>query len=215
MSGFHQHIREAIACNKQRRKLYASISNNRTRPLSNFLIWTEYLTLPIAKYYDRRGKKFNENGIMIVQEDFVPMDIAPYDQDVQFRNSFSKMIVDEIKSDTKKYLKETKGKIITVSDLKNRYTLTSNFYDDIEALEKNESVNFAMLKHVVESVAFICKNGIAYANQSNGKTIPLSASLFKLHHLGLKNALYFDKKANPFHVENIGILLNDMPKIEF
>ncbi len=213
MSGFHQHIKEAITCNKARRKLYATKSNNRTRTLSNSLIWTEQLTLPIAKYYDWKGKKFNENGIMIVCDDFVPMDIAPYDQEVPFRMSFTKKIVDEIKSENKKYLKETKGKIKTVSDLENRLSLTIHFYGFIEALEKNESVNFAMLKHVVESIAFICKNGMTYAHQSNSETIPLSSSLLKLHHLGLKNALFFDKKANPFHVENIGIILNDMPKI--
>ena len=72
-NSFRKHLIDAITVNKTRKPIYAAMTKGRSRPLSNFLIWNEYLILPIAWYFDIWARKFNQQGIGIISKDFISM----------------------------------------------------------------------------------------------------------------------------------------------
>lgn len=212
--GFYTHIQDAIIINTIRKVAYAKLSGGKTKGLSNALIISERLTLPIAKYYDRKGKIFNDQGIMIVQDDFVDMNISPFDRKVMHQSPWTDKVGKQIKSLLQEFLSTIPKKYESNEALKTVLDNGRYLHQSIEALEKEQDVHIAMTKHILESICFISKNGLKFSEQSQGSTRTLTRALIKLHQLALKNSLWMDKWGNKFHQQNIGILVNDMPTIE-
>jgi len=212
--GFHDHIQEAIVINKIRKIKYAKLSGGKTKGLSNALIFSEQLTLPIAKYYDKKGKIFNDKGVMVVKNDFVDMNISPLDREVKHRSAWTNKASISMKSFIQKFISTIPKKFESDESLKTVLDNGRNLYLSIEAFEKEEDIHTAMTKHLFESICFIIKNGLKFSEQSQGSTRPLTGALIKLHQLALKNCLWMDRWGNRFHQQNIGILVNDMPVIE-
>ncbi len=212
--GFYTHIQEAITINRIRKVAYARLSGGKTKSLSNALIISERLTLPIAKYYDRKGKIFNDQGIMVVQDDFVDMNIPSFDRKVIHQSAWTEKVSNRMKFLLQEFLSTIPKKYESNEALKTVLDNGRDLHQSIEALEKEQEVHLAMTKHLVESICFISNNGLKFSEQSQGSTRTLTGSLIKLHQLALKNSLWMDKWGNKFHQQNIGILVNDMPEIE-
>lgn len=211
--GFHSHIQEAIKINKGRKIQYAGLSRGRTKSLSNVLITSEILTRPIARYYDNKAKPFNSQGIMVVKEDFVDMDIPPYNTKVKYQSAWSKAFSNNLKALIVDFLKTIPKNYRSDQDIESVLSKGRKCYGLIEAMEKKYDIHCAMTKHMLESICFIGMNGIQYSKQSDGATLSLSGSIINWHKVALKNSLWMDKWANKFHQKNIGILVNDMPHI--
>jgi hypothetical protein len=209
-NSFCKHIKDAIKINQIRKPLYAQLSNGKTKFLSNTIIAFQVCLLPIAKYFDFLGKKFNRKNIFIIQDDFVSMDnINSYDLDVLRRNVAKKEIFEMLKNKIKAYKKLIKSSFSFFDISKT----TIRELDFIENLEHELSCNFIMLKHLLESIAYISLNSLNYLSLSNGKTIELSKKLINFHLFFLDKILFIDKTAQNFHQKNIGILINDIPHI--
>lgn len=67
------HIRDAIETNKFLRSKYADLSSGRSEKIFRFLINAEKMALPLALPFDRRSHAFQEKGIALFQNEFLPM----------------------------------------------------------------------------------------------------------------------------------------------
>ncbi len=215
MKGFYLHVKEAIQVNKERSKIYAGLTNGRSKSLSRLLIALEYLTLPIALLYDARGRKFNRNGIPIVANDFVPMDVKDPQIETSMRGTLNMSQNQEIKKMINEYSRSLKIKIWDQVQLEQVFETSLSFIKQIRAYEKDHKIHLSMLIHLVESLALIAKNGTGYAAMSDNKTIRLSSDLIQVHLMGIKRSMLIDARANIFHQEGIGIIVNDLPEIHF
>jgi len=209
MPGFVAHIKEAILINRERKQYYAQVSDGKSRGLSNFLITMEYLILPIAKYYDLRARKFNEQDIAIVKADFVEMDLKPKETHVHFRKILSQVNCDFLRTKIQDYIKTVRLE----SDPDTILKLSLDFLQFIKNKEQKLEIHLAMLCHLLESVIVISKNGKKYSQQSNCKTDKLTKGLLKLHFFAIRHCLVIDRRANEFHQMGIGIIVNDLPEI--
>lgn len=208
--GFEAHLLEAIEINTSRADTYAALSQDRSRKLSNALILSERLLLLTARVFDMRGLPFNKEGIGIVENDFVPMDLEhsaadpvypanPYNDDtIEFINQ----IIDSFKQ------LEKDASFIQIAEL------SVNVLHSIENYEEIHNLHIPMLKHTVESIGFAAINAVAYSCESEKSTDKLAKDLINLQIFGLGPlVIFFDEEANKFHQEGIGILVHDLPKI--
>ena len=208
--GFEAHLLEAIEVNSERAETYASLSQERTRKLSNALILSEQLLILTARVFDMRGVPFNKKGIGIIEEDFVPMHLEYSALDpVAPTNPFTKdttRFIEEIFQSFQPHKYEPDFEIVADLSVK---TLNS-----IEKYELEHNIFLPMLKHVIESIGFGAINAIFYSCQSEGSSDQLAKDLISLQIIGLGPLVTFlDREANQFHQEGIGILVNDLPKI--
>lgn len=213
MGTFYRHIKEAIALNSERRPRYAKMSKGKTKTLSNTLILFERLCLPIALYFDLKGRSYNRKNINIISEDFVPMLVEPYDKLVLNCNDLTIDVLNKIELELETFLVRTKARIRSQEDIEAHLTTTNKFLKTLLQIEATNQIHLAMLKHLTESLVFTLQNGIGYADQSQAKTIKLTSQMTFLNRIAIKNALFLDKKANKFHREGIGIIVNDLPQI--
>jgi hypothetical protein len=70
---FERHLREAIALNRVRAGPYAALSGGRSRLVSESLIASERLLLPLARWFDGRAEPYHRAGIPVLEAVFVPM----------------------------------------------------------------------------------------------------------------------------------------------
>jgi len=209
-----KHLREAIAINKKRRKIYIKLSNGKSKTLSNKLIFFEKLLILPAMIFDKKAKRFNKKGIPILQNDFVSMNGLPQPETPPiFTNKLPKKAFKELKQKIKKF------KTSVTSDLK-----TLNFeetlkrgkelYKLINIYENKFGCHLAMTKHVTESLNLIVHNGIKYREMSKGKTVKITKVMIKGHLSLLIPCLKtIDIHAQKLHKIKCGIIVNDMPEI--
>ncbi|GLR18673.1 hypothetical protein [Portibacter lacus] len=209
MSGFKSHIKEAIALNRKRKPYYARMTNGQSASLSSSLIFMERLVIPIASYFDWRALKFNKKGIPIVKNDFVPMQVKAMDT----MPKYTAALTDKILSDEQRKVISYLAELSLTSELNNIHDITLAYYETVQESELEHQVHFAMLLHMLESVILIARNGLEYDAQSKGQTKSLTMKLIKIHKIAIRNALKIDRRANLFHQENVGIIINDLPKI--
>ena len=74
---FESHLRDAIALNRARAKIYARLSGGRSRVVSEALILGERATMPLARWYDARAQPFHDAGVPLLRWIFVPMEDLP------------------------------------------------------------------------------------------------------------------------------------------
>lgn len=212
-NAFLQHIIDAIKINKKRRPVYAKMSGGKSLFISNMLILSEMMTLPVAFLFDKWALKFNRNGIKIVLNDFADMhNLPPPHQEPRFRNKSTKKDFIIFRQMVSQYRKQI-SKLISNGKLSNTTSIIDNLLKEITNNEKVLHVHFSMTKHIIESMLLIAGNGLKYAKQSDGKTQTLTSWLLRVHLLTLFIAPRFDFKAQTLHNNNIGILVNDLPVI--
>ena len=207
---FSAHIKEAIAINRKRKPLYASITCGKSKKLSNLIIFLQYCLLPVAKIFDRIGSKHNRKEIPIIANDFVSLENLPsHTQPVKRKNIADTDTFETIQGRLTLFAKNIHKK----TPFEEIFTKTHNELVFIKQVEDALSSNFSLLKHLLESICFISRNSISYERKSNGATSSLSYRLILLHILFLRKILFIDRWAQKFHQEDVGILVNDMPSI--
>lgn len=213
--GFAQHLKDAIALNRSRRDVYDRLSGGESRALSNRVILLEQLTLPAAHALDLWAKRYQKQGIPVMQEDFVPMqDVRSPFAPPRFRGVASASEAAAVDARLDAYRK-------TLSQALNRNDFTAiaeASYALLEALEATETetrTHWAMTKHLVESLGLAAMNAIGHAERSGGETQRLSRTLIRFQSLGLMGSVSIDRKAQAFHQRGIGIVVNDVPSIPF
>ena len=213
--GFAQHLKEALALNRTRRDVYDRLSGGGTRALSNKLIMLENLTLPAAYALDLWAKRFQKQGIPMMQEDFVSMQgvrspFAP----PRWRGVASDQDAAEVEGWLKAY-RDTIHQAVGKNDFAAIAEASYVLLERLEATEQAKQTHWAMSKHLIESLGLAAMNAIDYAARSDGETLKLSRTFLRFQSLGLLGTVSVDRKAQTFHQQGIGIVVNDMPMIPF
>ena len=208
---FQQHLKDAIEINKQRALYYKEQTNGRSVTISRALIVLEYLALPIAIYFEKQAKPFNQQGIMLVKHDFVPMQVADKTRQPPFQNALNVNALKYLQKNQKKLMRNINVAIKSQEGLMDLYECAKAHLAILEAFEEQHEIHLSMTKHLLESYLFIAKNGLRYAEQSENKTLKLSQRLLSLHQRLFTHTLKFDKAANHCHQMGVGILYNDLP----
>lgn len=207
---FSEHLKEAIDQNRNRRELYASISDNRSKFVSNGLIFGEKIAYLYSKGLNKKLKTYRDAGVPILCLDFIEMSKAPnyqgYEPPPLLKYSeVEKVDIESLKKTLKRLLRENK-------------------YNEITDLIKNELSNTlkydrynCLFKHVLESLgrtAFLTPHYIEHA-QSIGLKSPekILIRYLKMNIGTLNFSHYLDKRASTLQEKGIGILCRDVPHI--
>lgn len=213
--GFTEHLRDALASNRERREYYARMSNGASRALSDHVIRLETLTLPFALHFDLRADRFNRQGIAIVDGDLVPMSgVLPADTPPRHRSVAGKADLEKLDGWLDTYRAAVSG-ALAHRDFETIGRLTYDLLDRVEALEKTADAHFAMTRHVVESVGYAAQHSLAYREASKGQTDDLAARFIRLQAFGLTGTIAIDRRAQALHKRGLGIIVNDLPDIPF
>lgn len=212
VEGFEQHLKEAIELYKERKIQYAEQSDSATDKLFNKLILTETLLLPTAATFDARAVPFVKDGIMIIANDFVPMkDNLGFDYPMVAADKLTPRLVDEAKGILAELNVADSHDAFAIIEAANLALLSINDF------EHANNVYLPMTKHLIESLGFGALHSLYYRCESQESSYRLGQDLMLLQALAIKlgNSLSYDKDANEFHQQRIGILVNDLPHIPF
>lgn len=215
MSGFREHFHEARAVNRERRKLYADLTNGKSLFVSNILVWSEFLLYPVAWYFDIRAKKFNKIGISVISNDFVSLGNLPdLNEKPTYRNILTKNDLRDISQKMKRLRKGTRVELKQFRFYEVNKLIAASIVE-IESIQTQREVHIAMLKHILESAAFAAKNAIEHSTLNNYKLNRLAAHFISAQLLGTILSPRIDKAANRIHRIGYGIVVNDLPEIPY
>lgn len=84
---FKEHLKEAIATNRERRELYATLTNGESRKITRELIFAEKFGVAfMAPFYDRDAKIYQDHGINIVCDEMIsPYGVPVFNQKENFK----------------------------------------------------------------------------------------------------------------------------------
>lgn len=211
--GFAEHLNEAIALNTEREPLYYDATDGRTVGLSQLLITSERSLLPTAEEFDARALEFHAEGIPIVAADFVPMSGVPaYDAPIAHHGFLSEEARTAASTALDPLRTVDPAEFQEVADKAYQALLT------LAEIEATYDVHLAMTKHLLESPALAALHAIDYAALSDGRTSQLSTDLISYQlELPMERdlGLLVDAEANQYHMEGVGIIVNDVPHIPF
>lgn len=212
--GFRSHLADAIRLNTARRPIYMERTQGRSRSLSDDLIATERLCLPIAAYFDWRGRAFECEGIPVISGAFVAMDVPPAETPTRYTgraDAATLRAVARLLAGTGRRVREALWR----SDFALVAAACEEALQTLADLEKESSSHFAMCKHLVESLGLGALNGRECQVRSGGKATGLARDLIAIQLLALGRGPDADRRAQEFHALGVGILVNDMPAIPF
>ena len=179
------------------------------------LIRTEYMCLPFALAFDRRGKKFNEAGIPIIQDDFVPMEEIRDPRDPPlYANRAGRGEFEAVSAELNEYTRCLKDSAKSL-DFEQAVRDTARMLMTVAERETRCEAHFAMLRHVLESIGLAAVNAIRFAELSAGKTRLLSRDLLLFETRGVRTSVRLDRRAQGVHALGVGIIVNDLPSIPF
>lgn len=214
MGPFETHLRDAIAVNSTRSTLYAEATQGASRSLSTVLIGTENATLPMAMWLDNRAQSFNEQGIGIVADDFVPMQPLPaWDTPPRYTRVATPQALWEVSTvlrELRRIGRRAARRLAFVSVAE----ATALALDQVRNCETAQQSHFAMTRHLLESVGLAAVHAEDYLRR-DPKTASLARDLVRLQLVGLRLAVGLDARAQHLHKRGAGILVNDVPSIPF
>ncbi len=211
--GFAEHLNEAIALNTEREPLYYDATDGRTVGLSQLLITSEQSLLPTAEDFDERALEFQIEGIPIVAADFVSMaDVPAYDAPIAHHGFLSEEARNAASAALDPLRTVDPAEFQEVADKAYQALLT------LDEIETTYDVHLAMTKHLLESPALAALHALEYEALSEGRTAELSTDLISYQlELPMEQdlGLLVDGEANQYHMEGVGIIVNDVPHIPF
>ena len=215
MSGFCQHIQDAIRINRQRRPVYDAMAGRLARRASDLLIGTEYVCLPFALVFDRRGKRFNEAGIPIIRDDFVSMEeIGDPNDPPRYANLAQRSEFEAVRVELHEYRRCMRDRAKALN-FEQAARDTARMLAAVVEREARCEAHFAMVRHVLESIGLAAVNAIRFAELSGGRTRRLSRDLLLFQIKGARTAVALDRRAQEVHALGVGIIVNDLPAIPF
>lgn len=212
--GFRTHLTDAIRLNTARQPFYMERTQGASRSLSEELVATERLALPIAAYFDWRGRRLEGDGVPVVSGAFVPMDVPEADAPTQYGGKAGPGTIRaaaQLLADVGKQVRAA----LWLADFDAMGHACEEALVRLDEMERISGSHFAMCKHLVESLGLGALNGIACAEATGGRSTALSRDLVGIQLLALGKAPDADRRAQEFHAMGAGILVNDMPAIPF
>lgn len=207
---FSEHLDAAIKQNRQRRSLYASITDGKSKSVSNSLIFAEKIAYLYSKGLNKKLRKYREAGIAILCLDFIKMSQSPT---YLGKQDPPKLKYSEVRVHNLKSMKEELKSLVE----EERYHEVTDFIEaEISDSPHYENYN-CLLKHVLESLgrtSYLTPFYIKHA-KSLGLKPPkkLLNRYLKMNISALSFSNFLDKKAAKFQEKGIGILCRDVPHI--
>ena len=198
---------DAIALNEARAPLYSSLSNGASLAISRRLILTERALLPVARWFDRRARRWERAGIPILEEIFVPMETAPVfaGRGKELRGPGNAPLDGSVRQRVLRRYRDAgfEGAALALREA-------------IDVLNTEPGVD-CLVRHLLESahrLALLAPGHIRAAREG-GLASPrwLLSLLLRLHLWGLGRARQLDAAARPLQARGIPILAQDLPPI--
>ena len=207
---FEHHLREAIALNRDRAPRYAALSAGASRSISYGLIASEYLLLPVARWFDRRAAPYHQAGIPLLEDLFVPMASAPAFGSIRL------VAGTDVRTTPASQPAAIRRRVAQAFRVGSFAGAASALGDELNALTDAPHTD-CLLRHLLESthrLATLAPHHIAMAHRSGlPSPAPLLARLFRLHLWGLAPAAALDRRARPLQARGVPILAQDLPPI--
>ncbi len=204
------HMLEAAALNESRKPGYSSRTQGKSEPISDKLIAGEKLAVPLAQDVDARALPYQERGIAIVCDDFIPMANTP-----PYRDTFP--FVPQPLSAFHKT--DAAAMVSALSAAYDKEGFAGVKEAAIHARESIESVPtyHCLVRHMLEStirVATLAPLHDAKARDRGlSSTIPLSLHMLQLHLASMPDSADLDAEAAPLHAVGVPIICQDVPPI--
>ena len=207
---FEMHIRESIAVNKARKPIYSKLTNGQSEKLSNTFLRNQHLSLPIAQFTDYLAKRYQKQGIPIIQLDMVSMHTLgefkqAFEDSPMPLSAFSPLDVMAIRKELRNAYRSDGFKAVA-----------KTAEDKIKAISAIKTYH-AMTRHMLESIVRMANLGDIYIKMAEEKKVrsprKLSRFLLTLHMNALIGCKTLDKLAAPFQAEGIPIIHQDVPTI--
>ncbi len=212
---FVRHIRDAIALNKERLPLYSKLTDGASERISSRLLALERASLPFAWFLDRWGRKFQAAGIPILADDFVSMaGVATYSNPPIHCHVASEKVFRKFGALLGEFRRAVRPRL-SRKDFSGVAGAAAFFLGKLRALEEEGDCHFALSCHVIESIGLGARNAERYRLASDGKTDSLARAFLEVQLLGLRAFSSLDRPAQDCHVQGVGVLANDLPKIPF
>lgn len=208
---FTEHIDDAVALNEARAPFYSKQSQGRSDAISEALIRAEKRVRPYSRWLDRKARAFQREGIGIVCEEFVSMELVP--QAVPRAATPTLSLADFNSFDTRDFARNIRRAY--KSDGFGAIRVIANLAIE----ELGHEPNFhCMVRHTIESldrVAWLAPVHMQEASDphTQRKLRSLSWQLIEAHLLAMPTAARLDELAAPVQSDGLPILCNDLPPI--
>ncbi|MFW5740585.1 MAG: hypothetical protein ACOC1F_09485 [Myxococcota bacterium] len=207
---FQRHLQEAIELNEARRPKYSALTGGRSEAISDSLIQSEETSLVFAQHVDEAAVEYQQAGIPIVCEEFVPMSGTPaFSERFAFEpeplHAFEPMDADGLQRELEAAIAE------------GGYPALSALTEERLASLETPRAYHCMMRHMLESlrrVANLAPKHDARTKQLGlPSSLPLSEDMVRLHLLSIAGAAKLDEDAAPLQSEGVPILCQDVPPI--
>lgn len=207
MGPFERHVREAIELNRLRAPLYADASAGVSLRISQRLIRRERLLLPVARWFDRRARRYHDAGIPLMEELFVPMAGAP-----AFVARAPTVSASLAPPDPRR-LRRALRSAVRAGGL---VAAARGIEAELQTLAADPGC-WCMLRHLLESAHRVASLAGPHTDRALRSGLPsplwIHRLLFHLHLAALGSATDLDSLALPLQREGIPILCRDLPPI--
>lgn len=218
---FRQHLKEGLALNQERQRLYSNLTQGATKEVSAELIYLEKMAI-LGSYsisnLDAQGATLESKGIPIICDAFVPMTNTP-----QFTfPSIEDLSRDPLPNLTQKisldyHLLSRQLR----SKLKQDQTLEVFYNEIVRILQilQGESRFNCLTRHLLESVARAAAQAPVFERLSkqhgfnDNQSLKFSAKIIRTQMYIFNEFVKLDDKAAPLQAKGIQILCQDIPPI--
>jgi len=209
------HVLDAARINGERGSYYAEVTGGKSTSLTRRLVLLERLSaIPLA-LFDLWGRKYNRQGIHIIEADFVPMTgIKEASAPLRFDGEASEEHRDRLGRELQAY-REQALRSSRCGDFGAVASSTYELLQFVHEVEGDSRSLFPMTRHLLEFAGNSASNSITYAEQSRGRTTRLSTAFLLFQLFGIRVAMGIDQKAQACHALGAGIVENDIPFIQF
>lgn len=207
---FREHVSESISINKERKKVYAELTDGRSDRIFNKLIAYEYITLLAANFFDLKALKYQKNGVDLFCHEFMSMNRTPI-----FDPNARRIPAEPFKPFDWEFYKKRIGAglehgnplevrkacveaLIELKAMPNYYCFTRHFIESI--------YRFAYFQPLRSEQA-------AEAGLRDPKKMIFD--VMKLHLLGMKDCHGIDMWSQPIQMSGIPILCSEIPDLLF
>ncbi len=198
---------EAIALNEARAPLYSSLSDGASLAISRRLMVTERALLPVARWFDRRARRWERAGIPVLEEVFMPMETAPsfVARGREIRDPGNPPLDRSVRQRVLGRYREGgfEGAALALREA-------------VDALMAEPGMD-CLVRHLLESACRLALLAPGQLRAARERELPsprrLLALLLRLHLWGLGRARDLDEAARPLQARGIPILAQDLPPI--
>ncbi|MFP5387496.1 MAG: hypothetical protein ACLGHN_15570 [Bacteriovoracia bacterium] len=207
---FQGHILESISINKERKKIYADLTNGRSNKIFNILIAYEYVTLAPALLFDLKAIPYQRKGLDIFCHEFMRMTRTP-DLDPSVR----RVPEEEFMPFNWKFYKDRIAEAIKHG---NPDEVRQVALEGLRELKKQPDY-YCFTRHFLESIyrfAYFTPIREQQAEEMNLKDpTRMMFDVMSLHLIGLKDCHKIDLLSQPIQKMGIPILCSEVPDLLF